>query len=461
MRAITILISIIMLAGISANGQQNVVFPMGENSKAPKEQTEVASKTQLTEAPIPEELSGAQFFEHFKLPFPVTLYGNDQNALRKEAKQKVIDAVFSDYCSEHSNLVCYMLRYHAGALVKVPELDNIAETSGSERKKGTYKFNVEDVLVNKTLINYIANNADKLFSLNTVVLYRPDSTFDASTIKMYEDARTILQSGVKNFENKMTSLKNIDVMPICNVPKGKDTLNYYRELLECVKREKRISADVAIVIKDINIQNIVAQPNGYEALVDVSIDIFNANTYSFILTKKYQSTGNNANKKDAVKNAIENIMFLYIKDMLIQMTGEYYTYIMDGKETIIELNSDCYNDNTLDELLGALEKSKYLKISNINISADKAEIKCFSYKIPQFDVYRLINSLKPKSIECGLFSEGNALIFRNTKSTVKPVNPIHTTKPVNTEVTPRPENIEKPAGNAGTTDPGLGSSSRK
>ncbi len=409
-------IAVLMLIGTySAWCQQNTVFPMLGNSNKPTASPTTAEPVKQNESLIPTELMGDLFFEEYKLPYPVEGYGNDMNELRLLAKQKLMEAVFYDYCAEFSNLICYLLRIHAGALIKLPTDDFIYPTQRGDKKKGNFKFYLETALVNKQLINYIANNADKLFALNTVVLYHPiNGSVNQETINLYEEARVITQNKINAFEYKMTSLKNIDVMPVCNIPKNIDSLNYYRELLEVVKREKRITAEVAFVIKQITVENIIRQANGYEALVNIQIDIFNANTYSFILTQNYRGSGNGDYEKTAITNAVEKILKDNIDKIFIQMTGQYYSYIMDGRETIIELYGSCADNDIMKEFLNTLEKSKFLNLSNIQIDDAKTEIKCHSYKIVQYDVYRLLNSLKPASMACKIQTEGNAFIFKGS-----------------------------------------------
>ncbi len=405
---LTISMSIILLGGLYA--QQNVVFPM---SKTETQSEQLSSKTD--EAIIPDDLKDKKFYEEYIFPIPVILYGDDYNALKLEAKEKVVEAVFGDYCRSYSNLICALLSYHAGPLVKVPVEDHIAPTKRKEKNKGAYKFYAEKAKVNKALINYIAAKSDIFFRENTVVLYHPVvGSKNDETIVLFENTRRRLQSAFADYKYKILSLKNIGVMPVCKFDSTEINLNFYRELMLCVNDAKRVNASVLVVVRGIDIKSVEKKENNYNATVEMAIDIFNSHTYSFILSKFYMASAEFSTKMGAVEEAIKKIITEQIDDMMYQQTATYYNYIMNGKEISIELSSSSYkNDNDLKEFEDSINSSKIFKITNINKSTDKTvEYKCLSYEPLQFNVVNLLRELKPKSIIGKVEPEGDVIIIK-------------------------------------------------
>ncbi len=390
------------------NAQQNVVFPMSEAGS--KQQS---SKTD--ETIIPDDLKAEKFYEDYSFPIPVILYGDDYNALVLEAKEKVVEAVFYNYCREYSNLTCALLIYHAGSLVKIPVQDFIVPTKRKEKNKGAYKFYAESAKVNKVLINYIAEKSNIFFRENTVVLYHPVvGSKNDETIALFENTRRRLQSAFADYKYKILSLKNIDVMPICMFDSNATNLNFYRELMLCVNNTTRINSSILIVVRGIDIKSVEKNENTYKATVELAIDIFNSHTYSFILSKFYMASAEFKTNIGAVEEAIKKIISEQIDDMMYQKTATYYNYIMDGKEISIELKPSCYkNDNDLNEFENAINSSKVFRITNISKKTDGAvEYKCLSYEAIQLNVIKLLRKLKPPSISGKIDTEGDAIIIQ-------------------------------------------------
>ncbi len=389
MKRLFFLTVLILIVGIMPTiAQQNNIFPMpGGNGGGG------GNNTLGDDLLLPSEMKADSYFVRYELSYPVEVRDDDRSKVVQQAKEEILKALFSDHCRENNALVCFALRYHAGSLVKV-DYDNIS------KKRGKWYFYADYALVNLTLMNYLARNIDNLMKPNTVVLYPPHIAVD--NVEVYEYARSRLQSKLTGFQYKMTSIKNIDVMPVCqtqNIDLTKTT--YYRELLNCVKHSQNVDAQIAVIIREIRRINVTDVPNGKRAEVELHIQIFNVNTTSFVLDEFRKGTGEAPTTAKAEKDAIEKIINKYIEEYMIQMTGNYYTYAMDGREFNIFIPDQCYDADLglIFELEDELKANKLIQVTDNNYSdaLQGTVLKCRTWIMNQNDLIRSIYDAKKKT----------------------------------------------------------------
>ncbi len=415
------LIVVLLIVISQSYAQQDIIFPVNRKLEEPKnlpdnKERKVTDIVEDDEDIIPSDLDVDKNYEEYTFPFPVTLYANTIEELSEKGRQEVVKATFSRYCKEHTDLLCLMLEYHCGKYVRINLEDYIMPTKGNDKKLGKYKLFVEKALVNKKLINYIAFRVDRLMAPNTVVLYNPvRGSIDEPTKKLYEDVRERAQSNFVNYIYKMTQIKNIDVMPVCNVPKDTVGVNLYRELLECVRKTKRITAEIVISVNDIIIKSVNKEEGGYTADVELHLQIFNANTYSFVLDDYSRKTAFSQTKEAAVQNAINYILQENMKKYMIQMTGTYYNYVMQGREWIIDVYQSCYKtQDEFDKFTDLIKKNKSFEILTEDQKDTGKELSCKTYEITQFKIAETIRKkvLKPLGWQCEAKPEGVAIIIK-------------------------------------------------
>jgi len=247
----------------------------------------------------------------------------------------------------------------------------------------------------------LANAIDEYMSDNVVVLYHPlEAKVD---MPMYEEARLRLQSEYINKEYKRTSVQNIDVMPVCKV-KETDTssINYYRELLNCVKMEKGIDAKIAVVVRGIQIKKITNNAGTYLAEVEVHTQAFNANTNSFVMDEFRTIIGGGASEKQAKLTAINLLFQQYTTEYMWEEAEKYYNAIADGKDFYVFI-PDCYTEDQTFAFKNNIKKHSCIKVTNENSVTGGTELKCKTWIPLQSDIVDELRLLKPSSMTGKLF----------------------------------------------------------
>ena len=384
-----ITVAVFLMGLLPAVAQQSLIFPINGGGGNNNNNNNNLDDEML----LPSEMMADSYFVRHELAYPVEVTHEDRSQVVLLAKAEILKALFSDRCRENNALVCHALQYHAGNLVKV-DYDNIS------KKRGKWYFYADFALVNLTLMNYLATNIDNLMKPNTVVLYPPHIA--AGKEEIYEYARGRLQSKLTGFQYKMTSIKNIDVMPVCqtqNIDLTKTT--YYRELLNCVKQSQNVDAQIAVIIREIRRINVTDVPNGKRAEMELHIQIFNVNTTSFVLDEFRKGTGEAPTTAKAEKDAIEKITNKYIDEYMIQMTGNYYTYAMDGREFNLFIPEQCYDADIglIFELEDGLKKNKLIQVTDNNYSdvLQGTVLKCRTWITNQNELVRAIYYAKKET----------------------------------------------------------------
>ncbi len=401
----------ILTSGMLAFAQQDVILPI-DNNKG-KEQGDVTVVTDNTEdiVVIPNDdicfkcwdtYNVDTYVKEITFPFPVTVYGMDLDSVKKAAKEQILEYAFARY-KEYNYGTRLVLINHAEEFVSVKFADYVVQTSKKEKKqkKGNYKFFLEKAKVNVKLVECLAGAIDEYMSDNVVVLYHPiEAKVD---MPMFEEARLRLQSEYVNKEYKRTSVQNIDAMPVCKV-KETDTssINYYRELLECVKSEKGIDAKIAVVVRGIQIKKITNNAGVYLAEVEVHAQAFNANTNSFVMDEYRISIGGGASEKQAKLTAISLIFKEFTTEYMWEEGEKYYNAIADGKDFYVFI-PDCYTEDEAFAFKQNIKKHSCIKVTNENNVTGGLEIKCKTWIPLQSDIVDELRVLKPSAMTGKLF----------------------------------------------------------
>lgn len=225
-----------------------------------------------------------------------------------------------------------------------------------------WKINTDRVRVQKDAILSIAKAMDTYYRPNTVVLYNPGN-FEND----YERAETIrktVQSAYASSLYKRSSIKIIDRMPKIIIDAGIiNTINYYDVLMdkvgEHILSRTKLNPQIGIIIQGLE-ETYETQGAVHYCKVDVHILINNLTTYSIIIDNiAINGEGVGMTRKSAYKNAIKdafdtdktydinNSKFrTTFMGTLWDEANRYYSYIMDGREVIVELQRLAYNNDT-------------------------------------------------------------------------------------------------------------------
>jgi len=402
----------VFVSGFYAFSQQDVILPM-DNAKG-KEQgggdgDVVVKDDEVVVIPNDDicfkcwdTYNNDTYVKEVTFPFTEPIYGNTLDSTKKAAKEAIVEYTFSRY-KEYNYGTRMVLINHAEEFIGIKFSVEVIPTSKKEMKqgKGKYKFFIEKAKVNVKLMECLASAIDEYMSDNVVVLYHPLEA--KADMPMYEEARLRLQSEYVNKEYKRTSVQNIDVMPVCKVNvTDTSSVNYYRELLNCVKMEKGIDAKIAVVVRGIQIKKITNNAGTYLAEVEVHTQAFNANTNSFVMDEFRTIIGGGASEKQAKLTAINLLFKQYSTEYMWEEGEKYYNAIADGKDFYVFI-PDCYTEEQIIAFKTNIKKHSCIKVTNENSVTGGIELKCKTWIPLQTDIVDELRALKPSSMTGKLF----------------------------------------------------------
>lgn len=383
--------------------QQDVVLPVNGGGKTQgTTDTEVKDEVVVTDDFTTDicldcwELDDASNYEKKSFDGFEKVYGETLEEVKEKAKAKMLEYAFSDY-KEYNYAVKIVLANHAEQFIKIKFADYVIPTKKKDKKAGfgNYLFFVEgDFGVNMKLIECIGKAIDEYMSDNLVVLYHPIAA--EKDKDLFEEARNRLQSEYVNKEYKRTSVQNIDVMPVCQVDESDpDNINYFRELIECVKSEKGIDAKMAVVIRGIEVQKVTEPvPGTFTAEVEVHAQNFNANTNSFVMDEYRTIIGGGPSERAATLSAITSMFEEYTDEYMEEEAEKYYNYIADGKDLYVFV-PDCYTQDEMYSLKKNIKAAGCMKSISENSVDGGIELKFKTWIPLQSDIVDLLRDIKP------------------------------------------------------------------
>jgi len=398
-----LLFSLLTCFGFILYAQQDVILPVGGKTQGttivtpvvpPVDNTVVTTDVTADICLDCWDYDVAENLVKKTFPYFETVYGADLESVKEAAKEKILGYAFTNY-KEYNYGVKMVLLNHAEQFINIKFADYVVATKKKEKKLGTYKFFIEgEYAVNEKLIECIATAIDEYMSDNVVVLYHPTEALKDKPL--FEEARLRLQSEYVNKEYKRTSVQNIDVMPVCKVQE-KDTasINYFRELINCVKMEKGIDAKIAVVVRGIEVQKVTEPvPGTFTASVEIHTQAFNANTNSFVMDEYRTILGGGPTERAATLSAISLMFTEYTEEYMQEEAEKYYNYIADGKDLYVFV-PECYTEDEMVALKKNIKAAGCSKSIAENSVTGGTELK-FKVWIPlQSDVVDMLREVKP------------------------------------------------------------------
>jgi hypothetical protein len=400
-----LLFTFLTLFSYFGNAQQDVILPVGGKTQGTTVDTGTTTNTNttvisndLTDDICLDcwELDLAENFEKKTFAAFETVYGEDLESVKTAAKAAMLEYAFSDY-KEFNYAVKTVLVNHAEQFIKINFADYVVPCKKKEKKAGfgNYKFFVEgEFAVNLKLITCIGTAIDEYMSDNVVVLYHPIAALKDK--ELFEESRNRLQSEYVNKEYKRTSVQNIDAMPVCKVQET-DTasINYFRELINCVKMEKGIDAKIAVIVRGIEVQKVTQPvPGTYTASVEVHTQAFNANTNSFVMDEYRTILGGGPTERAATLSAISLMFEEYTAEYMEEEAEKYYNYIADGKDLFIFI-PECYTEEQMVALKVNIKGAGCMKSIAENSVTGGTELKFKTWIPLQSDIVDLLRTVKP------------------------------------------------------------------
>ncbi len=392
------LLSILLIfCAVFAYSQQDVVLPVGGKTQGTTTTTDTKTITDDVTTDICLDcwdLDVAENLEKKTFPYFEIVYGATLEEVKQAAKEKILEYAFANY-KEYNYGVKMVLVNHAEQFINIKFADYVVATKKKEKKSGAYKFFIDgEYAVNIKLIECIATAIDQYMSDNVVVLYHPTAALKDK--ELFEEARLRLQSEYVNKEYKRTSVQNIDVMPVCKVEET-DTasINYFRELITCVKMEKGIDAKIAVIVRGIEVQKVTEPvPGTFTASVEIHAQAFNANTNSFVMDEYRTILGGGPSERAATLSAITSMFEEYSAEYMQEEAEKYYNYIADGKDLYVFV-PDSYTDDELFELKTNIKAAGCTKSLSENSVTGGTELKFKTWIPLQSDVVDMLREVKP------------------------------------------------------------------